>query len=181
MVGVGFRISGMGSYAKRGDAPLAVTVLNGNNQNSGVLILDGNDPGYQGTDINELDPASAHTLDTQGGDASNSALLVIFATATGGTGSYAYSWAIAEQEDQSGIGGAGCAVLASGTTNKDEYSDFTFRITQPALVAGGPPPAPIDPPPTFDTASYLITCTVTGTVDGVSQTVQDAYTLTIRR
>lgn len=180
MVGVGFRISGMGSYAKRGDAPLAVTALNGNNQNSGVLVLDGNDPGYTGTDINELDPTSAHTLDTQTGDASNSALLIVTATATGGTGSYAYSWSIAEQEDLSGIGGAGCAVLASGTTNKDEYNDFTFRITQPAQI-GGSPPAPFDPAPTFLTASYLITCTVTGTVDGVTQTVQDAYTLTIRR
>lgn len=172
----------MGSYAKRGDPPLSVIVhdASGESSQTGTLNLTGSEAGYSGTDINELDPASSHTLDTETGQSSRRDELQLRATAAGANGVYSYSWAIAEQEDVTGIGGAGCAVLSAGTTNQLNYNDFTFRITQPALIDPSTG-MPINPPPQFIRAVYSITCTVTSTQDGITVQQQDSYTLTIKR
>ncbi len=172
----------MGSYAKRGDPPLTVIVHNdfGESNQSSTLILDGNEAGYSGTDINELDPAASHTLDTEPGNVAGARSLQLSAQAAGANGVYSYSWSITELEDIDGIGGAGCAVLSTGTTNQSRYGDYTFRVTQPNLIdpATG---APVNPQPLFRRATYSIECTVTSTADGVTVQQSAAYTLTISR
>lgn len=180
MVGVGFRISGLGSYASRGDPPLVLpTLLNNDNGTAGQLVLSGSQSGYQGTDINELPPDAAHTLDTISGATSNDNQLIITAIPTGGNGVYSFAWTITETSDLTGVGGAGCAVLATGTTNKSVYDEFTFRVTQPALIDGGG--APVDPAPLFTIATYDIRCTVTSTQDGATVTASQTYQLRVKR
>ena len=171
----------MGSYAKRGDPPLSLIVhdSSGESSQSGTLNLTGSEAGYSGTDMNELDPASSHTLDTQTGASSGRDILQLRASAAGANGVYSYSWSITEQEDIDG-NGAGCAVLSSGTTNQLNYNDFTFRVTQPALIDPSTG-FPVSPQPLFRRAVYLITCTVTSTRDGLTVQLQDSYTLTIAR
>ena len=145
-----FRVQG--SRATRGPAPLSLALS--------VTATDIT------VDVGSVPPDQSGTVDTNAGQADSTA------TASGGDGSYSYAWTITETEDNN-VGGAGCAVLATGTQNAAQYNTATFRVTQPALISGG---APVEPPPQYQVAIYRLRCTVT---DGNSDTATADYTVTI--
>lgn len=98
------------------------------------------------------------------GGTSTAGEIVSVATATGGDGSYTYSWSISEVQDPDGA----FAVASQGTTNAATYDTATVSTTF------GVPPPPNPPPPPPTTAEYLVECTVT---DGTGATVTDNQTL----
>lgn len=152
MPGFGYTLLGFGSHPSRGPAALSLSL----NVTETTIAVD----------TGSLPPDSAHTVDTNAGEADSTA------SASGGDGSYSFAWTITETEDNN-LGGAGCAVLAAGTQNAAQYNTATFRVTQPALISGG---APVEPPPQFQVATYRLRCTVT---DGNSDTATADYTVTI--
>jgi len=115
-----------------------------------------------------IPPDSSGTVDTNAGEADSTA------TASGGDGSYSFAWTIIETSDD-GQNGSSCAILSEGTKTNARYNTATFRVTFAAQLAGVPP-APVNPPPSFNSADYRLRCTVT---DGNGDTDTADYTVTI--
>jgi len=83
--------------------------------------------------------------------------IIMTATATGGDGSYSYSWAVTEQGDTNNILGGNLILVNPGTQNAATYDDSNIRALDTGLTQGDPP---IE-------ALYTYTCTVT---DGTGAT-----------
>ena len=115
-----------------------------------------------------LPPDAPGTVDTNPGQADSTA------SASGGDGSYSFAWTITETADD-GQNGSGCAILSEGTKTYARYNTATFLATFAAQLAGVPP-APVNPPPSFNQAQYRLRCTVT---DGNGDTDTADYTVTI--
>tara|TARA_B100001939_G_scaffold341617_1_gene351492 strand:+ start:632 stop:1048 length:417 start_codon:yes stop_codon:yes gene_type:complete len=99
----GRTVSGFGSRAKRGAAPLALSIQ----ENSDLNIVA---PG----------PAGA-TVNTNAGEAD------VTAVASGGSAPYSYSWSVTEIADS-----GNCVVLAAGTQNAAQYNTLTFQTVVPS-------------------------------------------------
>lgn len=91
---------------------------------------------------------------------SGNGAIVMVATASGGDGSYSYSWAVTEQGDTNNIATGNIQLSNAGTQNVATYNDSNIRAFDTGLSGGGPP---IE-------ALYLFTCTVT---DGTGASVSD--------
>lgn len=85
--------------------------------------------------------------------------IVMAATASGGDGSYSYSWAVTEQGDTNNIATGNIQLSNAGTQNVATYNDSNIRAFDTGLSVGDPP---IE-------ALYNFTCTVT---DGTGASVQ---------
>ena len=101
------------------------------------------------------DPLAIGVAPGQSGATSNAGEIVSQATATGGDGSYSYSWSLTELGDPDNH----LSIASSGTTNAALYNDATiatnFAQTNPP---SNPPPSP---------GGYRVSCTVT---DGTGAT-----------
>ena len=117
--------------------------------------------------IGGVPPDASGNVDSSAGDANSTA------SASGGDGSYSFAWTVTETADD-GQNGSGCAVLSEGTKTNAQYNTATFRVTVAAQISGG---TPVEPPPTFSTATYRLRCTVT---DGNGDTATADYTVTIQ-
>lgn len=91
---------------------------------------------------------------------SGNGAIVMVATASGGDGSYSYSWAVTEQGDTNNISTGNIQLSNAGTQNVATYNDSNVRAFDTGLSGGDPP---IE-------ALYLFTCTVT---DGTGASVSD--------
>ena len=100
----GRTVSGFGSRAKRGGAPLALSVAF--NVGEGFLEV----PGPSGT----TQQTASGQVDVSG-------------SASGGTAPYSFAWTVTEISDQ-----GNCAVLAAGTQNVANYNTLTFETVLPA-------------------------------------------------
>ena len=86
--------------------------------------------------------------------------IVMVATASGGDGSYSYSWAVTESGDTNNIATGNIQLSNAGTQNVATYNDSNIRAFETGMSAGDPP---IE-------ALYSFTCTVT---DGTGATASD--------
>ena len=106
-------------------------------------------------DITDVDSIQIVVPLGQNGGSSAVNDITSVATATGGDGSYSFSWTLTEVEDFDG----GYSINTQGTTNTATYDtaiiDTNFNNQPPA-----PPPAP-PPPPAPSPAIYRVSCTVT--------------------
>ena len=100
----GRTVSGFGSRAKRGAAPLSLSTQ----FNVGEGFLEIPAPGGQ-------------TIDTGAGD------IDVTGTASGGTAPYSFAWTVTELSDN-----VNCAVLAAGTQNVANYNSLTLRTVIPS-------------------------------------------------
>lgn len=99
----------------------------------------------------------------QTGATSNAGDIVSVATATGGDGSYTYSWTLIEEEDPTNE----YSIASQGTTTNATYSDATISTSFSNVMPPPPAPPPMPPPP----ARYAVACTVTdGNGDEVTET-----------
>lgn len=149
----GYSVLGFGAHPSRGGPPLSVSL----DASSSTTQLP----------TSTIPPDQAGTRDSNPGEVD------VTATASGGdtAAGYSYAWTVTELSDNStdgGAGGAGCAVLATGTTNAAQYNTLTVRITQPAILG-------VEPPPLFIDATYRLRCTVS---DGTDSVLSD-HTLTV--
>ena len=108
--------------------------------------------------ISVPDPLFIGIAPGQSGATSNAGEIVSQATATGGDGSYSYSWSLIELGDPDNV----LSVASQGTTSNALYNDATistsFAQTNPP---SNPPPFP---------GGYRVSCTVTdGTGTQVTQ------------
>ena len=87
----------------------------------------------------------------------NGAILMV-ATASGGDGSYSYSWAVTEQGDTDNIATGNIQLSNAGTQNAATYDDSNIRAFDTGINPGDPP---IE-------SAYSYTCTVT---DGTGASV----------
>lgn len=122
-------------------SPLSVSISNNNGDGSGVLI------------------------DTLSGPNSPAGQIDFTATASGGSGSYTYTWSITEISDPDGVFSVG----SQGTTTNTSYNDAIISTT----YSNPPPPAPPNPPPIQGT--YRVECEVD---DGVT-TATDTVDITV--
>jgi len=123
--------------AANASSPLSVSITNNNGDGTGVVI------------------------DTLGGSTSIPGDINFSATASGGSGSYTYSWSITEISDPDGV----LAVGTQGTTSNPDYDDATISTT----YSNPPPPAPPNPPPAQGT--YRVECEVDDGVTTATDTV----------
>jgi len=98
----------------------------------------------------------------QTGGTSNAGDIVSVATATGGDGSYTYSWSLIELADATNE----YSIASQGTTTNATYQDATVSTSFSNVVPPPPNPPPSPPPP----ADYRVSCTVT---DGNGDTVTE--------
>ena len=98
----GRTVSGFGSRAKRGPAPLSVTV-----QEDSVQA--------------EIFGAAGSTQQSAAGQ------IDLTAIPTGGVSPYSFSWSVAEAFDD-----GNCSVLSAGTQNADRYHTLTFQTVIPS-------------------------------------------------
>ena len=99
----GRTVSGFGSRAKRGPAPLSVTVQTNSDPNVELVGTAGS-----------TQQSSAGQVD-------------LTAIPSGGVSPYSFSWSVTEDLDE-----GNCAVLAAGTTNADRYQTLTFQSVIPS-------------------------------------------------
>jgi hypothetical protein len=92
--------------------------------------------------------------------------IVMAATASGGDGSYAYSWAVTEQGDTNNIATGNIQLSNAGTQNVATYNDSNIRALETGMSGGDPP---IE-------ALYFFTCTVT---DGTGATASGVARLNV--
>lgn len=115
----------------------------------------GSGPSPLAVSVTAVDPLFLDVFPGQSGATSNPGDFGSLATATGGDGSYSYSWSIIEVADPDNA----FSVASSGTTDQSAYGDATistnFAQTNP----------PSNPPPQI--AGYRLSCTVT---DGTGAT-----------
>ena len=115
----------------------------------------GSGPSPLAVSVQDVDPLQFIVPPGQSGATSNPGDFGSLATATGGDGSYSYSWSITELGDPDNA----FSVASSGTTDQASYGDATistnFAQTNP----------PSNPPPQI--AGYRLSCTVT---DGTGAT-----------
>lgn len=99
----------------------------------------------------------------QTGATSSAGDIVSVATATGGDGSYTYSWSLIELSDATNE----YSIASQGTTTNATYNDSTVSTSFSNVMPPPPDPPPTPPPP----ASYRVSCTVTdGNGDSVVET-----------
>ena len=99
----GRTVSGFGSRAKRGPAPLSVTTQANSDPNVELV-------GTAGT----TQQSSPGQVD-------------LTAIPSGGVSPYSYSWSVVEDLDE-----GNCSVLAAGTQNADRYNTLTFQSVIPS-------------------------------------------------
>ena len=99
----GRTVSGFGSRAKRGPAPLSVTTQANSDPNVELV-------GTAGT----TQQSSPGQVD-------------LTAIPSGGVSPYSYSWSVVEDLDE-----GNCSVLAAGTQNADRYNTLTFQTVIPS-------------------------------------------------
>ena len=90
--------------------------------------------------------------------------IVMAATASGGDGSYSYSWAVTESGDTNNIATGNIQLSNAGDQNVATYNNSNIRAFETGLTGGDPP---IE-------ALYAYTCTVTdgtGATDSASNRV----------
>jgi hypothetical protein len=103
----------------------------------------------------EIQPAGSGTVVTASG------AITASVTASGGSGSYTYSWSVSELTDLNNA----FSVNSTGTTNGSTYNTLTINCNIPASVT--------DPP---NDAVYEISCTVS---DGVASDIIVSFNLAI--
>ena len=135
----GYTVLGFGAFANRSSA-LAASITSATPANMGGLMIS-----YSGGATSE---SASGDLDWR-------------VTASGGSGSYTYSWSLVEVDDPDGV----ISIYSNGTTNAARYQNGRLRIT--ANIAGG------DPPP--QAGMYQGRCVVSDGVDSV--TVNSAFTV----
>ena len=89
---------------------------------------------------------------------SSNGAIVMVAVASGGDGSYSYSWAVTEQGDTNNIATGNIQLSNAGTQNVATYNDSNIKAFETGLSGGDPPIQ----------ALYIYTCTVT---DGTGASV----------
>ena len=138
----GYVVCGFGSHPSRG-TPLAAQI-----------IIDGSAPLIDLVEHADVAGSGAFTTGTGGIPIWDVSVL-----ATGGTGSYTYTWSNTELDDASGV----YSVNSAGTTNAARYNTLA--------IAGTIPGSASDPP---NDALYELTCTVDDGVDTAQATIQCA-------
>jgi hypothetical protein len=103
----------------------------------------------------EIQPAGSGTVQTASG------AITASVTASGGSGSYTYSWSVSELTDLNNA----FSVNSTGTTNTATYNTLVLNCDIPANV--------FDPP---NDAVYEISCTVS---DGVASDIVVSFNLAV--
>ena len=112
------------------------------------------DGGYT-SQHDEIQPAGSGTVQTLSG------AIIASVTASGGSGSYTYSWSVTEIDDLNNA----FSVNSTGTTNISTYDSLVLNCDIPANA--------IDPP---NSALYEISCTVG---DGVASDIVVSFNLAV--
>lgn len=132
----GYTVLGFGGFANR-STPLAASVTSASPSDGGIL------------GISVVGGATTH--DSSSGD------IDCTVTATGGSGSYTYSWSLVEGDDPDGA----VSILANGNTSNARYNNGRLRVTFDT-TSGSPPP---------QGALYQARCVVS---DGSSSVIVDS-------
>ncbi len=138
----GYVVCGFGSHPSRG-TPLAAQI-----------IIDGSAPLIDLVEHADVAGSGAFTTGTGGIPIWDVSVL-----ATGGTGSYTYTWSNTELDDASGV----YSVNSAGTTNAARYNTLA--------IAGTIPGSASDPP---NDCLYDLTCDIDDGVNSVQVSVQCA-------
>jgi len=111
----GRTVSGFGSRAKRGAAPLSLTVVDGGG-------------GTGPNDLEIIGPAGGSVT-----AAISDAGISLTATASGGAGGNSFAWTNFELADDAGV----FSVSATGTTNQATYSGLVIAMDTSGSFGGG--------------------------------------------
>ena len=131
----GYSVLGFGAHPSRGGAPFAVSV-----------IADGSAPLV---DIIEHPAPAGNGAFTTG--AGGVPIWDISVSATGGSGSYTFTWTNSETQDTANV----YSVASAGTTNAAQYNTLS--------VTGATPASASDPPADCE---YTVSCRVTDGAGG---------------
>ena len=129
----GYTVLGFGGFANR-STPLAASFSSQTPSGGGSL------------GISVVGGASTH--DSAAGD------IDCTVAATGGAGSYRYSWSLVEADDPDGV----VSILANGNTSNARYNNGRLRVTYDT-TSGAPPP---------QAALYQVRCVVGDGVDSIT-------------